>query len=326
MNQKIVGMITEYSGLNQCDWLWKQTPHPFGIWGNIQMLATAEHPDFLLLYNFDKFPGLKPQKQQDAGIRGILNWIRKSPQKKEPDFQTLLRGVPKERIISLVREPPFEEKQAKRIREYQQAELYCGYVSGPDELAPIPDYMPAIWYVGNSFRDLNEMQPPKKQRQRCWITSGISRTENHRQRLAFLKLLCESDLEFDLYGRGLPDWAKGYGKVDDKWNIMSPYYYNLAIENYAANDWYVSEKLWDALLAWCLPIYYGGTAADKLLPPGSFLRLPSLDEKGLAYIKDVTATLDAWYEAKDAIAQARQVILHELNLLNFLSNLVEKLG
>jgi hypothetical protein len=62
------------------------------------------------------------------------------------------------------------------------------------------------------------------------------------------------------------------------------------------------------------------------LPPGSFLRLPSLDEKGIAYIKEVTASPDAWHEAKAAIAEARQVILHELNLLNFLSNLLEKLG
>lgn len=73
----------------------------------------------------------------------------------------------------------------------------------------------------------------------------------------------------------------------------------------------MSEKLWDSLLGWCLPIYYGGGAADKLLPPGSFLRLPSQDEKGLAYIKEVTST--------DAIAKARQVILHKLNLLEWLS-------
>jgi hypothetical protein len=86
----------------------------------------------------------------------------------------------------------------------------------------------------------------------------------------------------------------------------------------------VSEKLWDALLCWCLPIYYGGPAADKLLPPGSFLRLPSLDEKGLAYIQEMTATLDAWYQAREAIAEARQIILHKLNLMQWLSDFVKK--
>ena len=137
-------------------------------------------------------------------------------------------------------------------------------------------------------------------------------------------MLRDSQLELDLYGRGLPDWANGSGELSNKWYGMSPYYYNLSIENYADNDWYVSEKLWDALLAWCLPIYCGGPAADKLLPPGSFLRLPSMDEKGLAYIKEVTSTPDAWYEAKEAIAEARQIILHKLNLVSWLSNYVKK--
>lgn len=166
------------------------------------------------------------------------------------------------------------------------------------------------------------MGAPEKTALCSWITSGIDRSERHRQRLAFLRSLREQEIDFDLYGRNLPDWANAYGTVNNKWYAMAPYYYNLAIENYADNAWYVSEKLWDSLLAWCLPIYYGGSAADKLLPPGSFLRLPSLDEKGLAFIKEVTATPDYWYAARDAIAEARQVILHELNLMNWLSKFV----
>ena len=34
VNQKTVGMLSSYPGLqNKRDWLWKQTPQPFGIWG-----------------------------------------------------------------------------------------------------------------------------------------------------------------------------------------------------------------------------------------------------------------------------------------------------
>jgi hypothetical protein len=49
-----------------------------------------------------------------------------------------------------------------------------------------------------------------------------------------------------------------------------------------------------------------------------------LDEKGLAYIREVTASPDLWYERKDAIAEARQIILHKLNLLNWLSDYVKQ--
>ncbi len=319
MNLKTIGMVSSYSSLSKSgDWLWQQTPHHFGVWGNIQVLPLAENPDFLLLYQFD-FPKPTPQ----------LSWLdrlRGRQQPPEVKIESFWRGVEKERIIYVLREPPLDEIVEITKLNYQKAQQYCGYISGPDDFAPNPDYMPAIWYHAKSFNDLNEMPIPEKIAPCSWITSGIDRTANHRRRLDFIKSLRQNDIKFDLYGRDLPTSLNTKGELGHKWHGMAPYYYNLAIENYADNNWYVSEKLWDSLLAWCLPIYYGGSAADKLLPPGSFLRLPSLDEKGIAYIKEVTATPDAWYAAKDAIAEARQIILHKLNLMNWLSEFVTKHG
>jgi hypothetical protein len=315
MRKPIIGMISSYVGLkpSPTDWLWQQSPYPLGQWGPIQIDAPAAKPDFLLMYQFDF---ARPQQ------RSWRDRFRRA--QPAPDLRSQLRGVPQDRILYLLREPPLPEILNITQFNYAQAQQYCGYVSGPDDFAPVPDYMPAIWYLNNSFRELNELPPPEKVKPCSWITSGISRTENHRQRLAFLRSLQDHEVDFDLYGRDLPDWAKTTGRINSKWYGMAPYYYNLAIENYAENDWYVTEKLWDSLLSWCLPIYYGGPAADKLLPPGSFLRLPSLDEKGLKYIQDVTATPDAWFEAREAIAEARQIILHKLNLVHWLSEYVTR--
>uniref|UniRef100_B8HT87 Glycosyl transferase n=1 Tax=Cyanothece sp. (strain PCC 7425 / ATCC 29141) TaxID=395961 RepID=B8HT87_CYAP4 len=320
MNPSIIGMMSSYPGLNQSDWLWQQTPHSFGHWGKIQMLANAPQPDFLLLYQYDFVRNAQPP--QHSWRSQIKHWLKPGPAQleKPPDF----RGVPLKKIIYLIREPPLDKILGITQQNYQIAQHYCGYISGPDDFAPVPDYMPAIWYHSNSFRELVEMPVPDKPGTCSWITSGIDRSVNHLRRLAFLHLLREQGLKIDLYGRGLPNWAQGRGTVNNKWHAMAPYRYNLAIENYAENSWYVSEKLWDALLAWCLPIYYGGPAADQLLPPGSFLRLPSLDEKGLEFIRDITATPDAWYQSQPAIAEARQIILHNLNLLNWLSEFVER--
>jgi hypothetical protein len=325
MQHQIVGMLSGYGGLDQVDWLWKQTPHPFGTWGNIQLRATDPQPDYLLLYQFNFHRLLHPKpasrsKQLISAFKGIGRTVSRDPLDQLP---SQFRSVPKERIFFLLREPPLPEVLPQNLRNYAYAQQFCGYVSGPDDNAPTPDYMPAIWYVNLSFRELNETPPPAKQHPCSWITSGINRTESHRQRLAFLQTLQASSAAVDIYGRDLPDWIKSPGALNNKWFGMAPYHYNLAIENYADNHWYVSEKLWDALLSWCLPIYYGGPAADKLLPPGSFLRLPSLDEKGIQFIQEVIASPDAWYEAKDAIAEARQVILHKLNLINWLDEQVK---
>ena len=56
-------MLSSYPNLNQGDWLWKQTPYPMGVWGNISIQANAPEPDYLLLYQFD-FPQAK--KEQDG--------------------------------------------------------------------------------------------------------------------------------------------------------------------------------------------------------------------------------------------------------------------
>ena len=60
VSQKIVAMLSSYTGLqNRRDWLWKQTPHPFGVWDNIQMLGNAPNPDFLLLYQSVSYTHLR---------------------------------------------------------------------------------------------------------------------------------------------------------------------------------------------------------------------------------------------------------------------------
>lgn len=332
MSPKKIAMLSSYKNLSTTrDWLWKQTPQNFGIWKNIQILANASEPDFLLLYQYDFNRYLaKSDNKSKLGLN--LGLFSKLPQKYFPSKPitsknqvfSLLQQVPQENTIFLLREPPLPEILRINQRNYQLASKYCGYISGPDKFAPTPDYMPAIWYINRPFSELDSGNIPEKVATCSWITSGIARTKNHRQRLAFLKMLQDSSIDFDLYGRGLPEGSNSLGSLENKWHGMAPYYYNLAIENYAGNDLYVTEKLWDALLSWCLPIYYGGSAADKLLPSGSFLRLPSMDEKGVAYIKEITANPDAWYEAKDKIAEARQIILHELNLLNWLNNFVDK--
>jgi hypothetical protein len=321
-----VAMVSSYGGLNQCDWLWKQTPQPFGRWGRIQLQATDPRPDYLLLYQFNFHEALaSPPLTRAQRLRQRLSLgapaVPVDPlDRLPPQF----RQVPKERIAFLLREPPLPEVCTQNRLNYAYASDYCDYVSGPDDDAPTPAYMPAIWYVNVSFRELNEAPPPEKHSPCSWITSGINRTESHRQRLGFLAALQESGVPVEVYGRNLPPGTRTAGELGNKWSGLAPYTYNLAIENYADNDWYASEKLWDALLAWCLPIYYGGGAADRLLPPGSFLRLPSLDRAGIDYIREVTASPDAWMEAREAIAEARQIILHRLNLMNWLSDWVER--
>jgi hypothetical protein len=66
------------------------------------------------------------------------------------------------------------------------------------------------------------------------------------------------------------------GEVDDKRSVLSMYKYCLVIEN--SSD-YLSEKLFDALLSGCIPIYVGPDLAKYEIPRNLFLQAePNLDD------------------------------------------------
>ncbi|MEQ3657263.1 MAG: glycosyltransferase family 10 [Dokdonia sp.] len=82
--------------------------------------------------------------------------------------------------------------------------------------------------------------------------------------------------KMDIYGKG---WPAGVSKEDSrdgdwvgrKGNILDGYHFNLAFENTAAPR-YTTEKIWDSIAAYCLPVYYGaGTDIYTLFPKDSFI-------------------------------------------------------
>lgn len=80
----------------------------------------------------------------------------------------------------------------------------------------------------------------------------------------------------DVYGK---DWPDGISKEDSRngnWsdrkkNVLENYKYNLCFENTIAFN-YMTEKIWDSIENYCLPIYYGkGTNVYEIFPEDSFI-------------------------------------------------------
>ncbi len=72
------------------------------------------------------------------------------------------------------------------------------------------------------------------------------------------------DIEVHSYGTCLRN-KDGGGRNTNKMDIMSKYRFCIAMENSNEID-YVSEKLWQALQAGCLPVYYGAPNIAEFLP------------------------------------------------------------
>jgi len=80
----------------------------------------------------------------------------------------------------------------------------------------------------------------------------------------------------DVFGKG---WPKGISKEDSRegdWverkkQLLDNYNFNLSFENTAAYN-YMTEKIWDSIENYCLPIYFGEhTNAYELFPENSFI-------------------------------------------------------
>lgn len=170
------------------------------------------------------------------------------------------------------------------------------------------------WFVEKSFDELRVMQPPTKTADVCLITSDKVFTTGHRERLQFaLELKARLGPRLDLWGRGLRDFPS-------TWNLLSRYRYAVVLENQASPDW-LTEKLPDALLAWCVPLYHGCTNVADVFPMGGWIEVPRLDAEAAA--RQIAALLDdpSDYEARlSALTAARQ---HYLEHVQFFPNAAE---
>jgi glycosyl transferase family 10 (putative fucosyltransferase) len=105
----------------------------------------------------------------------------------------------------------------------------------------------------------------------------------YRERLR-IATACEESLgeQFDIFGPGWPA-ADGAGSSarrflsarglyeGSKLELLQRYRFTVAYENCLNDCGYVTEKLFDALLAGCVPVYLGNTSIDRDVDPEAFV-------------------------------------------------------
>ncbi len=110
------------------------------------------------------------------------------------------------------------------------------------------------------------------------ILYGFSIKDIYPERQKIIKLLSQKD-GFDLYGYG---WDKSEnldtstiqkvykGIVDDKFETIKNYKFTLCFEN-TVFPGYVTEKIFDALFAGSVPVYYGAPDIKQFIPDDVFI-------------------------------------------------------
>lgn len=169
-----------------------------------------------------------------------------------------------------------------------------------------------VW--GDKYLDFDELYNFKfksKLNKLCIITSSKNNTPVHSLRVNFVNHLKASFGDaFDIYGQG-------FIPVVDKLEILSKYKYCLVIENSVEND-YWSEKLSDALIAYCQPIYFGCPNINKYFKDGVINIDISKFKEAEFKIKDLikTHTFDSNFHN---ILVARDDVFFKYNIFNKIS-------
>ena len=157
--------------------------------------------------------------------------------------------------------------------------------------------------------ELNTIKPSRK-KLICSVVSGFNGVPGYEDRRKFLEGFSKSTPKFDIFGRysksiqSLPAYG---GYAASKYQTLSQYRYNLAIEN-SVEDWYISEKIFDSLLCGCMPIYYGSEKIFDLLPNTWFHFLPDLSLKSIKLANNLVHT-DSYL----SVAQNREEIAKKID-------------
>jgi hypothetical protein len=256
-------------------------------------------------------------------IRGYLDWLR-------PDFvndarqkcstecvftdrRTAHDGLLFHAKTHSARDFPRGKKSAKYLLVSLEQDKYAPLLRNPNYVSRfdyvmtynLDSHLPMItvhphWNASVYFAAQGVPWAQKKNAVAAFVSN--CRNAGAEQRLKLLEELGKH-YEVHSYGRCLhnrdePPLKKGESRGEAKRRLLASYKFSLAFENAVVGD-YVSEKVYDALLAGSLPLYRGARRVDDLLPsPKSVVKFSDFqdDARKLAGHLEYLASNEQAYE------------------------------
>lgn len=159
---------------------------------------------------------------------------------------------------------------------------------------------------------LRKMRPVTKTESLSAVVSAKTWTSAQRERFRFmLELKRQLDDELHWFGAGI-------NPVDEKWNALAPYRFSVALEN-SIDEYIITEKFWDPILAFTIPIYWGSPQVGSMVPSQAFVPV-DLRRPREAILRVREALSEESYSSRiDALLEARRLALSEFNFLTRLA-------
>ena len=189
-------------------------------------------------------------------------------------------------------------------------------VGGSSRIAEYQKRQETVLYDKN-YDELNSIKELKKTKLLSAIISSNSFLPNYQNRLRFRdKIEKHFGNRIDVFGI-----EKNF--LEDKWDGLAPYKYNIVLENSAHND-YWTEKLSDAFLSLCYPIYYGAPNIHRYFDKTALTTIDiKKDEQAIKTIENIISS-NTYEKSLAAIKEAKRKVLNKYNLFALMANFIEK--
>ena len=172
-------------------------------------------------------------------------------------------------------------------------------------------------YNSKNYDELNSIKDLKKTRLLSAIISNKSFIPDYQNRLHF-----RGKLE-KYFGNRIDVFGNDKNFLNDKWDGLAPYKYSIILENSAHND-YWTEKLSDAFLSLCYPIYCGCPDIHRYFDKTALTTIDiKKDEQAIKIIENIISG-DTYEKSIAAIKEAKQKVLNKYNLFALIANFIEK--
>lgn len=299
------------------DYLWNQCEGPLGEHRGVQLSRWDRSAAHRFVMTWPSPPS--GTRRAGGWRRHVYKLLKKRTEPLRMNYSYDWLGHDRAKTTVMFYEPPaYLPDEWFEIAKKNAARVYA-----PDPRATHPIVLPSMWTLEWDVQSMRAYSPPEKPLPLVSIAAGAPAGKRlipgHLARLEFYRKLLKAGVPLSLYGRGLPSDVRGGGPIACKGHVMRPARFTLAIENYGEGDQYVTEKIWDPLACWSLPMYFGSRAIDKLIPSEAFIRLPDLGDAGVRTVKDALADPGIWNRRLEAMAEARRRGLGDLRLVEWLS-------
>jgi len=282
------------------DSILKMTPGHSGIWGNIKAITEIKKADFCII------------------------------------MDGYFKNFPIERSIFVSGHPP-------NFSSYKSFDKYKGKAAA---ILPLSKNLnPGEWWVDYDYDYLVKLKPPQKTKNLICIMTYKDTHSTYRQRITFMDNYCNcSKLKtLDLYGRpetkfkmnnNFKSYYRGFLGINNPdvytgehifgKNILINYRYSLEFDLGPTYN-YITERFYDSLLLWCMPIYYGSNNVQEFFPENSFRYI---NIENLSEIFKIDEIVKSVFREQniDSIRCARDLILNKYQIWPYIHNVINNIN